>query len=153
MDTVVVSGATTFAVGMATSFSYILTLEEVPVTVSNFVLGLTDNKLLLLLVINLFLLVVGMFMDNICSCTILAPILLPVVEAFGVSPVHFGIIMTMNLAIGFITPPYGANLFVGSSIGKISFQKIVKWIWGFILTAIIVLLVVTYVPGLSTWLI
>lgn len=151
MDTVVVAGATTFAVGMATSFSYILTLEEVPVSVSSFVLSLTDNKILILLVINLFLLVVGMFMDNICSCTILAPILLPVVASYGVNPVHFGIIMTLNLAIGFITPPYGANLFVGSAIGKIPFQRIVKWIWGFIAAAVIALMVVTYFPGFFMW--
>lgn len=151
MDTVVVAGATTFAVGMATSFSYILTLEEVPVSVSSFVLSLTDNKILILLVINLFLLVVGMFMDNICSCTILAPILLPVVASYGVDPVHFGIIMTLNLAIGFITPPYGANLFVGSAIGKIPFQRIVKWIWGFIAAAVIALMVVTYFPGFFMW--
>lgn len=151
MDTVVVAGATTFAVGMATSFSYILTLEEVPVSVSSFVLSLTDDKILILLVINLFLLVVGMFMDNICSCTILAPILLPVVASYGVDPVHFGIIMTLNLAIGFITPPYGANLFVGSAIGKIPFQRIVKWIWGFIAAAVIALMVVTYFPGFFMW--
>ena len=153
MDTVVVAGATTFAVGMATSFSYVLTLEEIPVTVSNFVVSLTDNKILILLVINIFLLIVGMFMDNICSCTILAPILLPVVEAYGVDPVHFGIIMSVNLAIGFITPPYGANLFVGSAIGKIPFQNIVKWVWGFIAVAVVALMVITYFPQLFMWIV
>lgn len=153
MDTIVVAGATTFAVGMATSFSYILTLEQIPVIVSSFVLSLTENKILILLVINLFLMVVGMFMDNICSCTILAPILLPVVASYGVEPVHFGIFMSMNLAIGFITPPYGANLFVGSAIGKIPFQRIVKWIWGFIAAAVIVLLVCTYFPQLFMWMV
>lgn len=153
MDTIVIAGATTFAVGMATSFSYILTLEEIPVTVSHFVLNLTENKYLILLVINLFLLVVGMFMDNICSCTILAPILLPVVTSYGIDPVHFGIFMSMNLAIGFITPPYGANLFVGSAIGKVSFQRIVKWIHGFIAVAIIVLLITTYVPQYFMWMV
>ena len=153
MDTIVVAGATTFAVGMATSFSYILTLEQIPVTVSSFVLSLTENKILILLAINLFLMVVGMFMDNIASCTILAPILLPVVASYGVDPVHFGIFMSMNLAIGFITPPYGANLFVGSAIGKIPFQRIVKWIWGFIAAAVIVLLVCTYFPQLFMWMV
>ena len=153
MDTIVVAGATTFAVGMATSFSYILTLEQIPVTVSSSVLSLTENKILILLAINLFLMVVGMFMDNICSCTILAPILLPVVASYGVDPVHFGIFMSMNLAIGFITPPYGANLFVGSAIGKIPFQRIVKWIWGFIAAAVIVLLVCTYFPQLFMWMV
>ena len=76
-DTVIISGATSFIVGMSTSFSYVMTLEQVPATISDFVLGLSSNKILVLLMINVFLLIVGMFMDNISSCTILAPILLP----------------------------------------------------------------------------
>ena len=91
--------------------------------------------------------------QNICSCTILAPILLPVVASYDVDPVHFGIIMTLNLAIGFITPPYGANLFVGSAIGKIPFQRLVKWIWGFIAVAVLALLIVTYFPGFFMWMV
>ena len=104
---------------------------------------------------NIFLLVVGMFMDNISSCTILAPILLPVAVALGVNPVHFGIVMTMNLAVGFITPPYGVNLFYGSAIGGVTivahipFERIVKWIWPFIGVIIAVLLLTTYIPQLS----
>ena len=103
----------------------------------------------MLLLINVFLLIVGMFMDNISSCTILAPILLPVAAALGVNPVHFGIIMTMNLAIGFITPPYGVNLFVGSSVAHLPYEKVVKWIWTFIATIVIVLLLTTFIPALS----
>ena len=97
----------------------------------------------------LILLIVGMFMDNISSCTILAPILLPVATALGVNPVHFGILMTMNLAVGFITPPYGVNLFVGSSVARIPFERVVKWIWPLIGTILVVLLLTTYVPQLS----
>lgn len=148
-DSVVLAGATSFIVGMSTSFSYVLTLEQIPDTVSSFVLGLTDNKILVLLLINVMLLVVGMFMDNISSCTILAPILLPVALALGVDPVQFGIVMTMNLAIGFITPPYGVNLFVGSSVAKLPYEKVVKWIWPFIGTIIIVLMLTTFIPALS----
>ncbi len=148
-DTAIIAGATSFIVGMSTSFSYVLTLEEVPATVSTFILGLTDNKILVLLIINIFLLIVGCFMDNISSCTILAPILLPIVVALDVSPVQFGIVMTMNLAIGFITPPYGANLFIGSSVARLPFEKVVKWIWGFIATIIVVLMLTTYIPQIS----
>lgn len=104
-DTVVIAGATSFIVGMSTSFAYVMTLEQVPETLSAFILGISNNKTIILLLMNIFLLVVGMFMDNISSCTILAPILLPVAVALGVNPVHFGIVMTMNLAVGFITPP------------------------------------------------
>lgn len=103
-DTVVIAGATSFIVGMSTSFAYVMTLEQVPETLSAFILGISDNKIIILLLMNVFLLVVGMFMDNISSCTILAPILLPVAVALGVNPVHFGIVMTMNLAIGFHHP-------------------------------------------------
>lgn len=111
--------------------------------------GVIPGLLMGLLLMNVFLLVVGMFMDNISSCTILAPILLPVAVALGVNPVHFGIVMTMNLAIGFITPPYGVNLFVGSSVAHIPFERIVKWIWPFIGVIIVVLLLTTYIPQLS----
>lgn len=138
-----------FIVGMSTSFAYVMTLEQVPETLSAFILGISDNKIIILLLMNVFLLVVGMFMDNISSCTILAPILLPVAVALGVNPVHFGIVMTMNLAIGFITPPYGVNLFVGSSVAHIPFERIVKWIWPFIGVIIAVLLLTTYIPQLS----
>lgn len=148
-DTVVIAGATSFIVGMSTSFAYVMTLEQVPETLSAFILGISDNKIIILLLMNVFLLVVGMFMDNISSCTILAPILLPVAVALGVNPVHFGIVMTMNLAIGFITPPYGVNLFVGSSVAHIPFERIVKWIWPFIGVIIVVLLLTTYIPQLS----
>ena len=103
--------------------------------------------IVVLLIMNVFLLIVGMFMDNISSCTILAPILLPVATALGVNPVHFGILMTMNL--GFITPPYGVNLFVGSSVARIPFERVVKWIWPLIGTILVVLLLTTYVPQLS----
>ena len=148
-DTVVIAGATSFIVGMSTSFAYVMTLEQVPETLSAFILGISDNKIIILLLMNVFLLVVGMFMDNISSCTILAPILLPVAVALGVNPVHFGIVMTMNLAIGFITPPYGVNLYVGSSVAHIPFERIVKWIWPFIGVIIVVLLLTTYIPQLS----
>ena len=148
-DTVVIAGATSFIVGMSTSFAYVMTLEQVPETLSAFILGLSSNKIVVLLIMNVFLLIVGMFMDNISSCTILAPILLPVATALGVNPVHFGILMTMNLAVGFITPPYGVNLFVGSSVARIPFERVVKWIWPLIGTILVVLLLTTYVPQLS----
>ena len=148
-DTVIIAGATSFIVGMSTSFAYVMTLEQVPETLSAFILGLSSNKIVVLLIMNVFLLIVGMFMDNISSCTILAPILLPVATALGVNPVHFGILMTMNLAVGFITPPYGVTLFVGSSVARIPFERVVKWIWPLIGTILVVLLLTTYVPQLS----
>ncbi len=148
-DTVILAGATSSIVPLSPRFAYVMTLEQAPETLSAFILGLSSNKIVVLLIMNVFLLIVGMFMDNISSCTILAPILLPVATALGVNPVHFGILMTMNLAVGFITPPYGVNLFVGSSVARIPFERVVKWIWPLIGTILVVLLLTTYVPQLS----
>lgn len=148
-DSVLIAGATSFLVGLSTSFSFLMTMEQVPNSIAAAILGLSSNKIVVLLLLNLFLLVVGMFIDNISSCTILAPIFLPVILALGVSPIHFGIIMTMNLAIGFITPPYGANLFIGSAIAKVPYEAIVAWIWKFIGVIILVLLLTTFIPWLS----
>ena len=148
-DTVVIAGATSFIVGMSTSFAYVMTLEQVPETLSAFILGISDNKIIILLLMNVFLLVVGMFMDNISSCTILAPILLPVAVALGVNPVHFGIVMTMNLAIGFITPPLGINLFVAARVGDEPLETVIKGIIPFIIIMLIDLLLITMIPEIS----
>jgi len=148
-DTVVIAGATSFMIGLSSGFGTLLTMEQVPVKVANALLGFSNSKIVILLLINLFLLIVGMFIDNISSCTILAPIFLPVVKALGVNPVHFGIFMTINLAIGFVTPPYGANLFIGSAVGRVSMDRIIRYIWPLIGVLVSVLLLVTYIPQLS----
>jgi len=107
----------------------------------------------ILLLINVFLLVVGCFIDNIAAVIILTPILLPVVTKLGVDPIHFGIIITVNLAIGFITPPYGINLFVASAISGESIERISKQILPFVLAMTACLLLFTYVPDVSMWLV
>ena len=98
-DTVLLAGATSFMIGLSSGFAFLLTMKQVPNTVAEALLSVSDNKIVILLIINVFLLIIGCFIDNISSCTILAPILLPVVVALGVDPIHFGIIMTMNLAL------------------------------------------------------
>ena len=148
-DTVLLAGATSFMIGLSSGFAFLLTMKQVPNTVAEALLSVSDNKIVILLIINLFLLIIGCFIDNISSCTILAPILLPVVVALGVDPIHFGIIMTMNLAIGFITPPYGANLFIASAVGNTPMESIIKRVWPLILTIVVVLLLTTFIPGLS----
>ena len=148
-DTVLLAGATSFMIGLSSGFAFLLTMKQVPNTVAEALLSVSDNKIVILLIINVFLLIRGCFIDNISSCTILAPILLPVVVALGVDPIHFGIIMTMNLAIGFITPPYGANLFIASAVGNTPMESIIKRVWPLILTIVVVLLLTTFIPGLS----
>ena len=143
-DTIVVNGSTTFMVGLSTAFAAYLSLAGIPRTLAHAMLQITDNKIVLLLLINVFLLVVGCLIDNIPATIILAPILLPVVKSLGMSPVTFGIMLTMNLAIGFCTPPYGIDLFVASSISGVSIGKMLKYMAWFLLALLIVLMLTTY---------
>lgn len=145
-DAIVVNGATTFMVGLSTAFAAFLTMEKIPNMIADAILGVSSNGIIILLLINLFLLLVGMFIDNIPATIILTPILLPVVKSLGMSPVTFGIMLTMNLAIGFCTPPYGIDLFVASAISKVSIEDITKQIIRMILALIVVLLLITYIP-------
>lgn len=136
-------------IGCAAGFSKVLTLGRVPVTVATFLTSLTDSKILILLLINVLLLIVGCFMETLCAIMILAPILFPVVTAMGVDVTHFGIIMVVNLAIGFITPPLGVNLFVASRVGETTLDTVIKGIIPFLVLMIVVLLAITYIPAIS----
>ncbi len=149
IDTALINGATTFMVGLSASFAGFMTMKQVPALVGQFLLNISDSKIIILLLIILILLIVGLFIDNISSCIILTPILLPIVAKFGIDPVHFGVIMTMSLAIGFSTPPYGANLFVASAISGVPVEKMTKHLIPFILANIAILLLVTFIPEIS----
>ena len=143
-DTVVVNGSTTFMVGLSSAFAAYLSLAGIPRTLANAMLQITDNKFILLLLINIFLLVVGCLVDNIPATIILAPILLPVVKSLGMSPITFGIMLTMNLAIGFCTPPYGVGLFVAQKISGVQKGQMLKYMWWFIGALLAVLMLTTY---------
>ncbi len=136
-------------IGCAAGFSKVLTLGRIPTTVATFLTTMTDSKILILLLINVLLLIVGCFMETLRAIMILAPILFPVVTALGVDVTHFGIIMVVNLAIGFITPPLGVNLFVASRVGETTLDDVIKGIIPFLAVMIIVLLVITYIPAIS----
>lgn len=150
-DTVLINGQTTFLVGLSLAFARYLTMAQVPTTVASSILNLS-NPIVILLVINLLLLVIGCFIDNISSTVILTPILLPIVVGLGMSPVQFGIVMTVNLAIGFITPPYGANLFYASAVGNVPLEKIAVKILPMIAVMAVILLGLTFIPQLSLFL-
>lgn len=147
-ETVLVNGQTTFLVGISMAFARFLTMSQVPTTLAKSILNIS-NPILILLVINLFLLVVGCFIDNISSTVILTPILLPIVTGIGMSPIQFGIVMTVNLAIGFITPPYGCNLFFASAIADVPVIDIAKKIMPMIGVMLVVLMLLTFWPALS----
>jgi len=146
------NAATVIIIGFSISFAYLMTRERIPSIVADFIVSISENPLVVMLIINIFLLIVGMFIDTISAIVILTPILLPVVTDIGLDPIHFGVILVMNLAIGFVTPPLGVNLFVASNVGKVSFERIVKGMVPILIAMLLALLVVTYFPPLSNWL-
>ena len=139
-------------IGFAASFGYILTLMEIPMKITTAFLTLSDNRYVILMCINVMLLLLGTVMDMAPLILILTPILLPVIIGIGVDPVHFGMIMLVNLGIGLITPPVGAVLFVGAAVGKVTIENTVKALLPFYLALFMVLMLVTYVPAISLWL-
>lgn len=139
-------------IGFAACFGYLMTLMQIPLKVTAFFTSLSDNKYVVLLLINLMLLLLGCLMDMSPLILILTPILLPVVKAMGVDPVHFGMIMMVNLGMGLITPPVGTVLFVGSAISKLKIGVVARAVMPFFLALLLVLALVTYVPWLSLWL-
>jgi tripartite ATP-independent transporter DctM subunit len=134
------------------SLSWVLSFENIPQNISAVLLSISDSKFTLFLIINLVLLFVGIFMDMTPAVLIFTPIFLPVVMQFGVHPIHFGIIMIMNLCVGLCTPPVGAVLFIGCSVADVRIEKVVKPLLPFFAAMIISLLLVTYLPELSLWL-
>ncbi|WP_194976769.1 TRAP transporter large permease [Aquiflexum lacus] len=139
-------------VGFANLFAWIMTVEEIPQLIAESLLNLTQNKFMILLMINILLLFVGAFMETIAALLILFPVLLGVALHVGVDPIQFAMIMVVNLVIGLTTPPVGVCLFVASSIGKISLEKISRAGLPFLLVSLFVLLLVTYVPEISLFL-
>jgi TRAP-type C4-dicarboxylate transport system permease large subunit len=155
-DLLVQTGITTaivmLLIGASSGMSWIMTISNIPQTVSAALLALSDNPIVILLTINLLLLFVGTFMDMTPAVLIFTPIFLPVVTALGMHPIHFGMIMIANLCIGLCTPPVGTCLFIGCGIGKTTIAKVTKTMLPFFGAMIVALMVITYVPAVSLWL-
>jgi tripartite ATP-independent transporter DctM subunit len=139
-------------IGFAACFGYLMTLMQIPLRVTEFFTGISDNKYVILLLINIMLLLLGTLMDMSPLILILTPILLPVVKTLGIDPVHFGMIMMVNLGMGLITPPVGTVLFVGSAIAKLKIGVVARAMTPFFVALFVVLMMVTYLPWLSLWL-
>jgi tripartite ATP-independent transporter DctM subunit len=139
-------------IAFAASVGYVMALMQVPARVTALLLTLSSDKNVILLLINVLLLVLGCLLDMAPSILICTPILLPVVVKFGVDPVHFGMIMLLNLGIGLCHPPVGSILFVGCAVGRVTIEQVVREIWPFYAVMFIVLMLVTYIPSLSLWL-
>ncbi|MCC9168487.1 TRAP transporter large permease [Pontibacter harenae] len=152
IHTVITTAIVMLLIGTSMGMSWVMSFENIPQGVSEALLSISDNKIVVLIIINLILLFVGIFMDMTPAVLIFTPIFLPVVTALGVDPVHFGIIMVLNLCIGLCTPPVGAVLFVGCGVAGISISKVLKPLVPMFLAMVAALLLITYIPELSLWL-
>jgi tripartite ATP-independent transporter DctM subunit len=139
-------------IGFAAAFGYLMALMQIPAMATKFFLAVSDNKYVVLFMINILLLALGTFMDMAPLILICTPIFLPVIKSLGIDPVHFGMIMLVNLGIGLITPPVGPTLFVGCAIGKVTMEEVSRELWPFYAAMCFALLLITYIPAISLWL-
>ena len=148
-SSVVVTAVIMFIIAGASVFGYYLTRQRIPAELTELMLSVTDNWIIALLIINLLLLICGVFLETSAAVIILTPILVPIASALGIDLVHFGIIMIVNLGIGFITPPVGVNLFVAANIAGTKFESLVKAIIPFIIVMVVDVLIISFIPGIS----
>lgn len=144
--------AVMFLIASASTFAWLMAYLRIPNAIAQAVLSISSNKYIILLIINIVLLGLGMIMDMAPLILITTPIFLPIVTNLGVSPIHFGIIMLMNLGVGLCTPPVGNTLFVGCIVGKMKIEQVVRALWPFYIVMVLVVLLVTYVPFFAMWL-
>jgi C4-dicarboxylate transporter DctM subunit len=149
LNSAITSATILFIVGTAFAFSWLLTSQGVPAKIADFIISITSNKYILLMLINIILLIAGCFIDLNATIIVLTPILLPALVKLGVSPLHFGVIMVVNMSLGLVTPPLGLNLYVGSGISNISIEDLSKAVLPFLIVSILILFVITHVPSIS----
>lgn len=152
VDTGVMTAVVMLIIGASSILSFVLSFTGLPQAISNLLLGISDNKIVILLIINLILLIVGTFMDMAPALLIFTPIFLPIATNLGMDPIQFGVMIVMNLSIGTVTPPVGSVLFVGCSVAKLQVEDVMKKLMPFFGAILVALLFVTFIPALSTWL-
>lgn len=152
LESAISSANTLFIIGTSTLFTYVLVKEGASTAIANFILGISSNPYVILLIINIVLLILGMFMEPGAILTLMLPVLLPIVKGVNIDLVHFGVVMVLNLMIGQVTPPFGVCLFVISDVAKIKLDRLYKAVLPFLIPLIAVLLMCTYIPGIVTWL-
>ena len=151
-ETVRATATIMFIVSSSALFAWALTVEQVPDQVSSLMLGISKNPYVLLLIVNGILLVVGMFMESISAIMVMTPLIVPPLHAAGVDPIHLGMVVVFNLMIGLLTPPVGMSLYMVSIVSGVPFTRLAKVIWPFLTPLLVALLVVTFVPSITTWL-
>ncbi|WP_040157834.1 TRAP transporter large permease [Mobilicoccus massiliensis] len=152
VDTVSTSGIVLFLIAASSAMSWVMAYTGIPGAISDALLSVSGNPLVIFLLMNLVLLVVGTFMDITPAILIFTPIFLPIVTGLGMDPVHFGVVLVFNMCIGTMTPPVGSVLFVGAGIAGVTIERIFPKLWPYLLALVVLLLVVTYLPALSLWL-
>ncbi|SEM04796.1 TRAP transporter, DctM subunit [Aquimarina amphilecti] len=152
LETIKTSSIVLLLIATSIAMSWVMSYENIPQEISNALLSISDNPIIILILINLILLFVGVFMDMTPAVLIFTPIFLPIVTDLGMNPIHFGIVMILNLCIGLCTPPVGSVLFVGCSVAELSIQKVIRPLMPLFLIMILVLVLITYIPELSLWL-
>lgn len=141
-----------FMIGVSSIMSWVMAFAHIPQKIAELLLGVTDSKIVILIIMNILLLIIGTFMDPTPAVLIFTPIFLPIVQSFGMTPVHFGIMLVFNLCIGTITPPVGPILFTGCKIGNVTIEEVFKWLLPFYAVTILILFIVTFVPSFSLFL-
>src|SRR5690606_19927352 len=152
LESCVTTAVVMLLIGASMGMSWAMSFENVPQGIADAMLGLSDNPIVILLIINLLLLLVGTFMDMTPAVLIFTPIFLPIVTAMGMDPVQFGIVMVMNLCVGLCTPPVGSVLFVGVGIAGTTIAKVIRPLFPLFLAMLAAVLLITYIPALSLWL-
>lgn len=152
INTAVTTATITLLIAMANLFGWLLSFEKIPQNIAMWMVQLTENPLMFLLIVNIFLLLVGMFMDGIAALIILVPIFAPLIANYGIDPVHFGVIICINLTIGLLTPPIGAGIYIASSLGNVRLENLIRALVPFLIVSFVALLIITYWPTLTLWL-
>ena len=152
LESAITSANTLFIIGTSTLFTYVLVKEGASAEIASFILGISQNPAVILLIINVVLLILGMFMEPGAILTLMLPVLLPIVKDLNIDLVHFGVVMVLNLMIGQVTPPFGVCLFIISDVAKIKLDRLYKSILPFLIPLVVVLFMCTYIPGIVTWL-
>ena len=152
LESAITSANTLFIIGTSTLFTYVLVKEGASAEIARFILGISHNPAVILFIINVVLLILGMFMEPGAILTLMLPVLLPIVKDLNIDLVHFGVVMVLNLMIGQVTPPFGVCLFIISDVAKIKLDRLYKSILPFLIPLVVVLLMCTYIPGIVTWL-
>lgn len=151
VNTALTTATVTLLIAMAKLFGLVLTFERIPQVMAEWMVTLTESPLMFLIIINIFMLLVGMVMDGIAALILLTPIIVPMALLYGIDPIHLGVILCLNVVIGSLTPPVGAGLFIASSVANVKLEHLVKSIAPFLIVALLVLFLITYFPELVLW--